>query len=68
MTSFRDFDNDKEWNYFRSEGPYAVKNVDKFITFEPRDGEGANERFELIVKDGWPTKVSRGVHVLDNSL
>jgi len=56
LYSCRDFDNDKEWNWFRSTGPFAVKNIDKFSAFESRGGEGENEQFELIVKDGWPTK------------
>lgn len=71
MTSFRDYENDKGWNWFRTKGPYAVKNIDKFSTFEHRDGDryemvrryedtAPDERliirnFPQVVKKGWPT-------------
>ncbi len=52
MTSMRDFETDKDWDYVRSTGP-GTKNVKKFIRFEPV-GEGV---YELVVLEGWPTKV-----------
>lgn len=55
MTTFRDFDTDKAWNYFRTTGPLSVKNIARFVDFEYRDGEGAQSRFECIVKKGWPS-------------
>lgn len=47
MTSFRDFENDNEWNYLR---PSAGK---EWFSFEDQ-GDG---RFELIVPKEWPTRV-----------
>lgn len=48
MTSNRDFDTDKAWNYVRNEGLIA-----KYLELEPH-GNGV---FEVIVKDGWPAKI-----------
>lgn len=57
MTSFRDFETDKEWNYFRTLGPKAIKNINSFLVFEERDGEGSGTRYEMVVKNGWPAMV-----------
>lgn len=57
MTTFREFETDKAWNYFRTTGPLAVKNIEHFIDFEYRDGEGKHARYECIVKKGWPSMV-----------
>lgn len=48
MTSFRDFENDKEWNYLR---PSAGKD---WLKFEDQ-GDGT---YELVVPKEWPTRVS----------
>ena len=48
MTSFRDFDNDEEWNYLR---PSAGKG---WLIFEDQ-GDGS---YELVVPQDWPTRVS----------
>ncbi|EGO25232.1 putative aminoadipate reductase [Serpula lacrymans var. lacrymans S7.9] len=53
MTSFRDFENDKLWNWVRAKGPYVKSNVNDFMRFEDR-GDG---KYELYVLDGWHTKV-----------
>lgn len=52
MTSFRDFETDKAWNYVRSKTPSA-KTVARYLHFnEQHDGS-----LELVVKPGWPGKV-----------
>lgn len=51
MTSFRDFDEDKDWDYNR------VSDVLRpYIDFEDQ----GNGTYEVIVKDGWRGKVSLG--------
>ncbi|WVQ76625.1 hypothetical protein IAR50_006298 [Cryptococcus sp. DSM 104548] len=49
MTSFRDFESDKGWNWFRNQGP-----ITSFLEASPQ-GSGT---FELVIKDGWPGKVA----------
>ncbi|ETS75819.1 hypothetical protein PFICI_12763 [Pestalotiopsis fici W106-1] len=49
MSSHRDYDSDKEWQYLR-----PVTN-DEFISFEPRDGG----LFELVAKPGWPLRTKQ---------
>ncbi|ODN75184.1 hypothetical protein, variant [Cryptococcus amylolentus CBS 6039] len=49
MTSFRDFKTDKSWNWLRNEGPIA-----QYLETLP---QGSNT-FEIVVKDGWPGKVT----------
>ncbi|KZO94102.1 acetyl-CoA synthetase-like protein [Calocera viscosa TUFC12733] len=53
FTSFRDFKTDKGWNWLRGTGPWAKRGLMDWIKFEDR-GEDV---FELIVLDGYPTKV-----------
>ncbi|KAH0827399.1 male sterility protein-domain-containing protein [Lanmaoa asiatica] len=52
MTSFRDFDTDKEWNWVRAKGPYVNTGVHEYMRFEPL----GNDTYELYVLDGWHTK------------
>ena len=52
MTSFRDFDMDKAWNWVRAKGPYIHTGVHEYMRFEPR----GNDTYELYVLDGWHTK------------
>ena len=54
MSSFRDFDTDKEWNWVRAKSPYARTGVHEYLRFEPRGGD----TYELYVLDGWHTKAS----------
>ena len=53
MTSFRDFDTDKAWNWVRAKGPYTHTGIHKYLRFEPR----GSDTYELYVLDGWHTKV-----------
>ncbi|KAF8839463.1 L-aminoadipate-semialdehyde dehydrogenase [Paxillus ammoniavirescens] len=53
MTSFRDFDTDKEWDWVRAKGPYINTGVNEYMRFEDQ-GDGT---YELYVLDGWHTKV-----------
>ncbi|KAH7929842.1 putative aminoadipate reductase [Leucogyrophana mollusca] len=53
MTSFRDFETDKDWNWVRAKGPFVKSNVNDYMRFEDR-GDG---KYELYVLDGWHTKV-----------
>ncbi|KAG1723799.1 putative aminoadipate reductase [Suillus lakei] len=53
MTSFRDFETDKDWNWPRAKGPYMKTKVNEYLRFEPRGGD----TYELFVLDGWPMKV-----------
>ncbi|KAG2059105.1 L-aminoadipate-semialdehyde dehydrogenase [Suillus hirtellus] len=53
MTSFRDFETDKGWNWARAKGPYVNTNVNDYLRFEPLGGD----TYELLVLDGWPHKV-----------
>lgn len=48
MTSFRD-ENDRDWNYLR-----ASKSLQPYIRWEER----GSDIFELVVLDGWPSKVA----------
>lgn len=62
MTSFRDFDTDKAWNWVRTKGLYVHTGVHEYLRFEPR----GNDTYELYVLDGWPTKAGL-MHVLSSS-
>ncbi|EJU02829.1 L-aminoadipate-semialdehyde dehydrogenase [Dacryopinax primogenitus] len=53
FTSFRDFKTDKGWNWLRGDGPWAKKGLMNWIKFENR----GDDVFELVVLDGYPTKV-----------
>ncbi|KAF8441638.1 L-aminoadipate-semialdehyde dehydrogenase [Boletus edulis BED1] len=53
MTSFRDFDTDKEWNWVRAKGPYIHTGVHEYMRFVPCD----SDTYELYILDGWYTKV-----------
>ncbi|KAG1862520.1 L-aminoadipate-semialdehyde dehydrogenase [Suillus subalutaceus] len=53
MTSLRDFETDKGWNWTRAKGPHVNTNVIDYLRFEPRGGD----TYELFVLDGWPMKV-----------
>ncbi|KAG1723800.1 hypothetical protein EDB19DRAFT_1915911 [Suillus lakei] len=55
MSSFRDFETDKGWNWSRAKGPHVTNNVNDYIRFEPRGGDA----YELFVLDGWPTKATK---------
>jgi hypothetical protein len=48
MTSRRDFDSDKKWNWLRVEGL-----IKEYIELIP---QGSNT-FEVVVLDGWPAKI-----------
>ncbi|KIR43110.1 L-aminoadipate-semialdehyde dehydrogenase [Cryptococcus deuterogattii 99/473] len=48
MTSRRDFDSDKGWNWLRAEGPIA-----DYLELIPQ----GSDTFEAVVKDGWPAKI-----------
>jgi hypothetical protein len=54
MTSFRDFETDKGWNWVRAKGPYMKTGVNDYLRFEDRGGD----IYELFVLDGWHTKAS----------
>lgn len=54
MTSFRNFETDKGWNWTRAKGPNVNTNVNDYLRFEPRGGD----TYELFVLDGWPMKAS----------
>ncbi|KAG2088169.1 L-aminoadipate-semialdehyde dehydrogenase [Suillus discolor] len=54
MTSFRDFETDKGWNWTRAKGPYVNTNVNDYLRFEPLGGD----TYELLVLDGWPHKAT----------
>ncbi|KAG0707371.1 L-aminoadipate-semialdehyde dehydrogenase, partial [Suillus ampliporus] len=54
MTSFRDFDTDKGWNWTRAKGPHVNTNVNDYLRFEDRGGD----TYELFILDGWPMKAS----------
>ena len=54
MTSFRDFETDKGWNWVRAKGPYVKTKVNDYLRFEDRGGG----TYELVVLDGWHTKAS----------
>jgi acyl-coenzyme A synthetase/AMP-(fatty) acid ligase len=47
LSSFREFESDKDWQYLRNYNP------PKLVDFEPREGNLA----ELVVKPGWPHMV-----------
>lgn len=53
MTSFRDFETDKGWNWTRAKGPHVNTNVNEYLRFEPLGAD----TYELLVLDGWPNKV-----------
>lgn len=48
MTSRREFDSDKGWNWLRAEGPIA-----DYLELIPQ----GSDTFEAVVKDGWPAKI-----------
>jgi hypothetical protein len=48
MTSRRDFDTDKGWNWLRNEGP--IKQYTELIPH-------GSDTFEVVVLDGWPAKI-----------
>ena len=48
MTSFRDFDTDKGWNWVRAKGPHIHTGVHEYMRFEPR----GSDTYELYVLDG----------------
>ncbi|KAG2146015.1 putative aminoadipate reductase [Suillus bovinus] len=52
MTSLRDFETDKGWNWVRAKGPNVKTNVNDYLRFVPL----GNDTYELLVLDGWPTK------------
>ncbi|KAG2076388.1 L-aminoadipate-semialdehyde dehydrogenase [Suillus decipiens] len=52
MSSFRDFETDKGWNWMRAKGPHVKTNVNDYLRFAPRGGD----TYELFVLDGWPAK------------
>lgn len=57
VTSSRDFKTDTEWNYYRFEGPMATRTLKGNHRFEHVDGKGSTARYELIILDGFPSKV-----------
>ncbi|KAH7888517.1 L-aminoadipate-semialdehyde dehydrogenase, partial [Phlebopus sp. FC_14] len=53
MTSFRDFETDKNWNWVRATSPHVNTGVSDYMRFEHR----GSDTYELYVLDGWHTKV-----------
>ncbi|EIW83278.1 L-aminoadipate-semialdehyde dehydrogenase [Coniophora puteana RWD-64-598 SS2] len=53
MTSQRDFETDKGWNWVRARGPFAKGNVADYLKFVPV----GHDTYELYVLDGWHAKV-----------
>jgi hypothetical protein len=53
-TSYRDFENDKDWNYIRFSGPHVKSGVADYLKFIPQSDGGS---FEVVVTDGWKGKV-----------
>jgi hypothetical protein len=51
MSSVRDFERDREWQYLRSEGSGGA------LVFEPQEEEG-EEVAELVIQSKWPCMVS----------
>ena len=61
MTSFRDFDTDKGWNWVRAKGPHIHTGVHEYMRFEPR----GSDTYELYVLDGWRSKAG-SMHALSS--
>jgi acyl-coenzyme A synthetase/AMP-(fatty) acid ligase len=57
LSSFRDFEVDKDWQYLRNYNPSNL------VEFEPRDDDLA----ELVVKPGWPHMVCYALGARDTS-
>lgn len=55
MSSLRDFDTDKAWNWMRTKNSYSGAGVHEYLRFEPCGGG----MYELYVLNGWHTKASR---------
>jgi acyl-coenzyme A synthetase/AMP-(fatty) acid ligase len=58
LSSYRDFDSDRDWQYLRNYNP------PKLLEFEQRDGDLA----ELVIKPGWPHMVSSLWGIADHLL
>lgn len=58
MTSFRDFDHDKDWSYLR---PAAGKS---WLHFESQ----GDDSYELVVPVEWPTRVCLFVTLYPNGV
>jgi hypothetical protein len=57
LTSYRDFEGDKEWEWLHNDSPYSSA-----LVFEPfeadEQGEGRGRKAEMIVTSDWKSKVS----------
>ncbi|KAE8243855.1 hypothetical protein A4X13_0g6920 [Tilletia indica] len=51
MSSWRDFESDKEWSWLRIQDEASVQ----WLDFQERPEEGG--LYELVVRSGWPTKI-----------
>ncbi|KAE8269789.1 hypothetical protein A4X09_0g2553 [Tilletia walkeri] len=51
MSSWRDFESDKEWSWLRIDDETSVQ----WLEFQERPEEGG--LYELVVRSGWPTKI-----------
>lgn len=63
MTSHRDYEHEKDWEWLRNDSKYADA-----LRFEPVEGEGnlSEEKFEMVVTARWKSKVS--LHFLPSIL
>jgi hypothetical protein len=52
LTSYRDFDNDREWEWLHNDSLYASA-----LVFEPT-GDGGGNKAEMVVTNEWKSKVS----------
>jgi hypothetical protein len=52
LTSYRDFENDHEWEWLHNDSPYASA-----LAFEPTS-DGSGNKAEMVVTNEWKSKVS----------
>jgi hypothetical protein len=52
LTSYREFDNDREWEWLHNDSPYASA-----LVFEPTGDEGG-KKAEMVVTNEWKSKVN----------
>ncbi|KAJ9101904.1 putative NRPS-like protein biosynthetic cluster, partial [Naganishia cerealis] len=51
MTSYRDYENDKEWEWLRNDSPYASA-----LKFEQSESDSTGRKLEMIVTSEWKSK------------
>lgn len=54
LTSYRDFENDKEWEWLRNDSPYAGA-----LRFEQSESDPSGRKAEMIVTPEWKSKVGQ---------